>query len=102
MVNNPTGVGLHEAKLLFGADSLRKGTVISVGTGKPLNKHSDYNLLSKGLAKDTTGTSWKDKFNKILDSATDTEGTYATNLYNRYLCDLLRADCHNADIKFVI
>ncbi|CAG4966175.1 unnamed protein product [Colias eurytheme] len=76
MVNNPTAVGLHEAKLLFGANSLKNGTVISVGTGQALNKHLDYQLLTKGLAKDATGTSWKDKFNKILDSATDTEGVH--------------------------
>ncbi|XP_049881276.1 calcium-independent phospholipase A2-gamma-like [Pectinophora gossypiella] len=76
MVNNPTGVGLHEAKLLFGADTLKNGTIISVGTGQALNKHLDYQLLSKGLSKDTSGTSWKDKFNKILDSATDTEGVH--------------------------
>lgn len=74
MVNNPTGVGLHEAKLLFGPDAVKNGTIVSVGTGQALNKHLDYQLLSKGLAKDTSGTSWKDKFNKILDSATDTEG----------------------------
>ncbi|KAI8423802.1 hypothetical protein MSG28_012813 [Choristoneura fumiferana] len=76
MVNNPTGVGLHEAKLLFGANALKNGTVISVGTGKSLNKHLDYQLFTKGLQKEAPGTSWKDKFNKILDSATDTEGTH--------------------------
>ncbi|XP_072946571.1 calcium-independent phospholipase A2-gamma-like [Epargyreus clarus] len=76
MVNNPTGVGLHEAKLLFGEKSLKNGTIISVGTGKALTKHLDYESLSKGMSKDTTGTSWKDKFNKILDSATDTEGVH--------------------------
>ncbi|CAF4872507.1 unnamed protein product [Pieris macdunnoughi] len=56
---------------------MKNGTVISVGTGQALNKHLDYQLLSKGLAKDTSGTSWKNKFNKILDSATDTEDTNA-------------------------
>ncbi|KAG6443427.1 hypothetical protein O3G_MSEX002842 [Manduca sexta] len=76
MVNNPTGVGLHEAKLLFGAESLRKATVISVGTGKALTKHVDYSALSNGVGGDAAGTSWKDKFNKILDSATDTEGVH--------------------------
>ncbi|VVC86917.1 unnamed protein product [Leptidea sinapis] len=76
MVNNPTAVGLHEAKLLFGADALKNSTVISVGTGQALNKHLDYQLMGKGLAKDSSGTSWKDKFNKILDSATDTEGVH--------------------------
>lgn len=80
MVNNPTGVGLHEAKLLFGANSVKKGTVISVGTGRALNKHSDYQLMSKGLNKEASSTSWKDKFNKILDSATDTEGWFLLDL----------------------
>ncbi|KAJ2944968.1 hypothetical protein O0L34_g1865 [Tuta absoluta] len=78
MVNNPTGVGIHEAKLLFGPDSIKHGTVISVGTGQALNKHMDYQLISKSLKEtnNAPGTSWKDKFNKILDSATDTESTH--------------------------
>ncbi|XP_004933596.1 calcium-independent phospholipase A2-gamma [Bombyx mori] len=76
MVNNPTGVGIHEARLLYGADALRKGTIISVGTGKALNKHAENRGLSKGAPKDPAGTSWKEKFNKILESATDTEGVH--------------------------
>ncbi|KAL0860736.1 hypothetical protein ABMA27_010066 [Loxostege sticticalis] len=72
MVNNPTGVGLHEAKLLFGPDALRHATVVSIGTGRPLHKPVDYKLL----AGTPQGTSWRDKFNKILDSATDTEGVH--------------------------
>ncbi|KAI5644699.1 patatin-like phospholipase domain-containing protein [Phthorimaea operculella] len=78
MVNNPTGVGIHEAKLLFGPNSIKNGTVISVGTGQALNKHMDYQLISKSLKENNNapGTSWKDKFNKILDSATDTESTH--------------------------
>ncbi|XP_063834103.1 calcium-independent phospholipase A2-gamma-like [Ostrinia nubilalis] len=71
MVNNPTGVGLHEAKLLFGPDALRRATVVSIGTGRPLHKPVDYQLLAAPQA-----TSWRDKFNKILDSATDTEGVH--------------------------
>lgn len=77
MVNNPTGVGLHEAKLLYGADALKNACVISLGTGRPLNKHLDYELLSRSInGKEAPGTTWKDKFSKILDSATDTEGMH--------------------------
>lgn len=74
MVNNPTGVGVHEAKLLFGAGEVSRGTVVSVGTGRALSHHRDYRLL--GATDAPTPTSWKDKFNKILDSATDTEGVH--------------------------
>lgn len=73
MVNNPTGVGLHEARLLYGEQAVRRGVVLSVGTGRALTSHTDYRRLARDAPQPT---SWKDKFNKILDSATDTEGTY--------------------------
>lgn len=87
MVNNPTGVGVHEAKLLFGVEEVRRGTVVSVGTGKALHRHPhphphprmqhmQHNQPSGATPADTAGTSWRDKFNKILDSATDTEGVH--------------------------
>lgn len=75
MVNNPTAVGLHEARLLFGAGAVARGTVVSVGTGRALAKHDRNNT-----AADPPSTSWKDKFNKILDSATDTEGMFILSL----------------------
>ncbi|GBP56386.1 Calcium-independent phospholipase A2-gamma [Eumeta japonica] len=74
IVNNPTGVGIHEAKLLFGPDTLKSACVISLGTGKILGKHLEPYMNAK--EKEAAGTSWKDKFNKILDSATDTEGVH--------------------------
>lgn len=75
MVNNPCGVGLHEARLLFGAREVQRGTVVSVGTGRALAAHTDYRHMSRALQPaEPQATSWKDKFNKILDSATDTEG----------------------------
>lgn len=79
MVNNPTGVGVHEARLLFGARAVQRGTVVSVGTGRALAAHTDYRLMAHALQPGHNApqaTSWKDKFNKILDSATDTEGVH--------------------------
>lgn len=73
MVNNPTGVGLHEARLLYGEQAVRRGVVLSVGTGRALTSHTDYRRLARDAPQPT---SWKDKFNKILDSATDTEGVH--------------------------
>ncbi|CAB3226392.1 unnamed protein product [Arctia plantaginis] len=75
MVNNPAGVGLHEARLLFGADAVARGALVSVGTGRALAPHQDYGRLARD-ASHAPGTSWRDKFNKILDSATDTEGVH--------------------------
>ncbi|XP_053620383.1 calcium-independent phospholipase A2-gamma-like [Plodia interpunctella] len=83
--NNPAGVGLHEARLLFGADSIAQATVVSVGTGKPLQNQKDYTMLAPSEA---ASTSWREKFNKILDSATDTEGVH------QMLNDLLPAESY--------
>lgn len=74
MVNNPAAVALHEARLLWGPGAVRAGTVVSLGTGRALAAHTDYRRMAGRDAP--APTSWKDKFNKILDSATDTEGNY--------------------------
>ncbi|XP_060807668.1 calcium-independent phospholipase A2-gamma [Amyelois transitella] len=85
MVNNPAAVALHEARLLYGPRSMARGTIISVGTGKPLQAQHDYSRLA---AAEPASTSWREKFNKILDSATDTEGVHQT------LNDLLPGDSY--------
>lgn len=74
MVNNPAAVALHEARLLWGPGAVRAGTVVSLGTGRALAAHTDYRRMAGRDAP--APTSWKDKFNKILDSATDTEGVH--------------------------
>lgn len=73
MVNNPTGVALHEARLLFGAAAMERATVVSVGTGRALLQPPS---AGQSVGNEPEATSWRDKFNKILDSATDTEGVH--------------------------
>ncbi|KAL4702443.1 hypothetical protein ACJJTC_017649 [Scirpophaga incertulas] len=69
MVNNPAGVALHEAKLIFGSEA-DNATLISIGTGRPPAAPAD------DQPSDLKPTSWRDKFNRILDSATDTQGVH--------------------------
>ncbi|KAM3958702.1 calcium-independent phospholipase A2-gamma [Aphomia sociella] len=66
MANNPAAVALHEARLVFGADAMRRATLVSVGTGRP----------PRAPPRRHDATSWRDKFDTILDSATDTEGVH--------------------------
>lgn len=68
MVNNPTAVAVHEAKLLWPNKPIH--CVISFGTGRtapnPIDTCTDSTQISN--------SSWKKKFFAIIHSATDTEG----------------------------
>nr|XP_031832310.1 calcium-independent phospholipase A2-gamma-like isoform X2 [Nomia melanderi] len=70
LVNNPCAVALHEAKQLWPNNPIQ--CVISFGTGRTPNRMCESNNESMEIAI----SSWKEKFYKILDSATDTEAVH--------------------------
>lgn len=70
MVNNPCAVAIHEAKLLWPNTPIQ--CVVSFGTGRTPPSIFDPN----NPPAETSASSWKDKFSKILASATDTEGWF--------------------------
>lgn len=68
MVNNPCAVAIHEAKQLWPNVPIQ--CVVSFGTGR-----TPPSIPGKdGHPKDLAVSSWKEKFYKIVASATDTEG----------------------------
>ena len=70
-MNNPTAVAIHEAKLLWPESPIQ--CVISFGTGRTIPNGIDVDSIN---GDSTNMSTWKNKFLKILDSATDTEGTW--------------------------
>ncbi|XP_041779253.1 calcium-independent phospholipase A2-gamma-like [Anopheles merus] len=85
LYNNPTAVAIHEAKCLWPNDRIQ--CVVSFGTGRTRGKSNDgQKIISrKILDQASLSSSWKTKFLRILDSATDTEAAHTV------LSDLLPA-----------
>ncbi|CRL07781.1 CLUMA_CG020735, isoform A [Clunio marinus] len=81
LYNNPSCVAIHEAKLLWPD---QKVCLVSMGTGRSINKKKmdsqklySPRQVSKLFSNETPQTSsWKMKFSRILDAATDTEQTH--------------------------
>uniref|UniRef100_A0A182F4D0 Uncharacterized protein n=1 Tax=Anopheles albimanus TaxID=7167 RepID=A0A182F4D0_ANOAL len=76
LYNNPTTVAIHEAKCLWPNERIQ--CVVSFGTGRTRSKSNDgQKIISKGILDQASlSSSWKTKFLRILDSATDTEATH--------------------------
>lgn len=107
LVNNPTSVAISEAKTIWKNVPLQ--CVVSLGTGLTLSSSTDKNLndLLELGKEGASYLSWKGKFLKVLDSATDTESVHNTlnellphDIYfrfNPYLSEVVRLDEANAD-----
>lgn len=81
LYNNPTAVAIHEAKCLWPDEPIQ--CVVSFGTGRTRTRPRDWKdgqkIISKNIIEQTSlSSSWKTKFLRILDSATDTEATHTT------------------------
>uniref|UniRef100_A0A0K0DNM6 PNPLA domain-containing protein n=1 Tax=Angiostrongylus cantonensis TaxID=6313 RepID=A0A0K0DNM6_ANGCA len=69
IANNPTAIGIHEAKLLWPEERLH--CVVSVGNGRSV---CDLEQESNGSSPSTLSS--LQKFNRIVDSATNTEAVH--------------------------
>ncbi|XP_054156608.1 calcium-independent phospholipase A2-gamma-like [Oppia nitens] len=80
LINNPTAVAIHEAKLLWPNEDIQ--FVLSLGSGRSIpSSYVDNNTI-------VANTSLKQKLAKLIDSATDTE------MVHRLMRDLLPADTY--------
>lgn len=79
LYNNPTAVAIHEARCLWPNDNIQ--CVVSFGTGRtrgrPTNWKDGQKIFSENVLEQAAlSSSWKTKFLRILDSATDTEAAH--------------------------
>ncbi|KAJ8925955.1 hypothetical protein NQ315_009808 [Exocentrus adspersus] len=74
LVNNPTAIALHEVKLIWPNTPIQ--CVVSFGTGRTVPSPAEFAKQLEKESSVSTSTSWANKFYKILDSATDTEGVH--------------------------
>lgn len=103
LVNNPTAVAIHEAKLIWGQTPLQ--CVISCGTGRTAPNPIDNSISVNDDS--VSSSSWKNKFLALIDSATDTEAVHTIlsdllppNTYyrfNPYLTEMLSISEINSD-----
>lgn len=103
IVNNPTAVAIGEAKTLWADTPIQ--CVVSIGTGITLSSRTSSTAgtgQEDVFEKAESGEkylSWKGKFLKVLDSATDTESVHNT------LNELLEPDVYfrfNPYVKEVV
>ena len=64
--NNPCGIAIHEARLLWPGETIQ--CVVSLGTGLSRPK------LTTKSAPVPSSSSWSNQISKVVESATDTEG----------------------------
>ena len=73
LTNNPCGIAIHEARLLWGAE-VPIQTIVSLGTGLP------YKDSMAPTGDKISSTSLREKIIKVVGGATDTESE------GRYSC----------------